>query len=111
MLINGGLISYSAERTEAFKRAVQTKPDDKSTTKRVKEIIPDGPPDNVAEMIEASPTVTAKIELGDDGGYHTLTCFPDTVVAARKSHRSRGIGIALLLARSVVLLHDECAIR
>ena len=79
MLINGGLISYSAERTEAFKRAVQTKPDDKSTTKRVKEIIPDGPPDNVAKMIEASPTVTAKIELGDDGGYHTLTCFPDTV--------------------------------
>jgi len=32
-------------------------------------------------------------------------------VAARKSHRSRGIGIALLPARSVFLLHDECAMR
>jgi hypothetical protein len=46
---------------------------------KVKEIIPDGPLDNVAEMIEASPTITAKIESGDGGGYHTLTCFPYTV--------------------------------
>ena len=58
---------------------IQIKPDDTSATMKVKEIIPDGPLDNVAEMIEASPTVTAKIESGDDGGYHTLTCFPYAV--------------------------------
>ena len=57
-------------------KMIQTKPDDRSTTMKVKEIIPDGPLDNVAEMIEGSPTITAKIESGDDGGYHTLTCFP-----------------------------------
>ena len=55
---------------------IQTKPDDRSTTMKVKEIIPDGPLDNVAEMIETSPIITAKIESEDDGGYHTLTCFP-----------------------------------
>jgi hypothetical protein len=58
---------------------IQTNPDDRSTTMKVREIIPDGPIDNVAKMIETSPTVTAKIELMDDGGYHTLACFPDTV--------------------------------
>jgi len=29
--------------------------------------------------IEASPTVTAKIELVDDTGYYTLTCAPHTI--------------------------------
>jgi len=57
-------------------KMIQTKPDERSTTMKIKEIIPDGPLDNVAEMIEATPTITAKIESGDDGGYHTLTCFP-----------------------------------
>jgi hypothetical protein len=60
-------------------KMIQTNPDDRSTTMKVREIIPDGPIDNVAKMIETSPTVTAKIELMDDGGYHTLACFPDTV--------------------------------
>jgi len=58
---------------------IQIKPDDTSATMKVKEIIPDGPLDNVAEMIEASPIITAKIESEDDGGYHTLSCFPYTV--------------------------------
>ena len=69
-------------------KMIQTNPDDRSTTMKVREIIPDGPLDNVAEMIEASPTITAKIESGDDGGYHTLTCFPYTVDPRGTVYRS-----------------------